>query len=72
MVAVDDFRARLGSPEEPVAVIGMACRLPGAADPDRFWALLRDPKVFTMAFVYFLFLGANYTLVFFTPTLIKS
>ncbi|OUM02597.1 MFS transporter [Variovorax sp. JS1663] len=37
-----------------------------------FWALLRDPKVFTMAFVYFLFLGANYTLVFFMPTLIKS
>jgi len=37
-----------------------------------FWALLRDPKVFTMSFVYLLFLGANYTLVFFTPTLIKS
>lgn len=37
-----------------------------------FWALLRDPKVFTMSFVYFLFLGANYVLVFFAPTLIKS
>ncbi|WP_399696915.1 MFS transporter [Xenophilus sp.] len=37
-----------------------------------FWALLRDPKVFTMALVYFLFLGANYTLVFFMPTLIRS
>ena len=37
-----------------------------------FWALLKDPKVFTMAFIYFLFLGANYTLVFFMPTLIKS
>ncbi|TSD56355.1 MFS transporter [Variovorax sp. KBS0712] len=37
-----------------------------------FWALLRDPKVFTMAFVYFLFLGANYTLVFLVPTLIKN
>jgi len=37
-----------------------------------FWALLKDPKVFTMALVYFLFLGANYTLVFFMPTLIKS
>ncbi|MFT4268403.1 MAG: MFS transporter [Xenophilus sp.] len=37
-----------------------------------FWALLKDPKVFTMALVYFLFLGANYTLVFFSPTLIKS
>ena len=27
---------------EPVAVIGLACRLPGAADPDAFWHLLRD------------------------------
>ena len=37
-----------------------------------FWALLKDPKVFTMSLVYFLALGANYTLVFFSPTLIKS
>ncbi|MEY9862675.1 acyl transferase domain-containing protein [Catenulispora sp. GAS73] len=27
---------------EPIAVIGMSCRLPGAADPDAFWDLLRD------------------------------
>ncbi|GAA2039679.1 hypothetical protein GCM10009839_47140 [Catenulispora yoronensis] len=27
---------------EPIAVIGMSCRLPGAADPAAFWALLRD------------------------------
>ncbi|MGX9890428.1 type I polyketide synthase [Streptomyces sp. NPDC002276] len=26
----------------PVAVIGLACRLPGAPDPDAFWALLRE------------------------------
>ena len=37
-----------------------------------FWALLKDPKVFTMSLVYFLALGANYTLVFFMPTMIKS
>jgi D-galactonate transporter len=37
-----------------------------------FWAMVKDPKVFTMAFVYFLCLGANYTLVFLAPTLIKS
>jgi sugar phosphate permease len=37
-----------------------------------FLALLRDPKVFTMSLVYFMCLGANYALVFFTPTLIKS
>ncbi|WP_405145060.1 SDR family NAD(P)-dependent oxidoreductase [Sphaerisporangium sp. NBC_01403] len=28
--------------EEPVAVVGMSCRLPGADDPERFWRLLRD------------------------------
>src|SRR5215469_8665852 len=27
--------------EEPVAVVGLSCRLPGAADPDEFWRLLR-------------------------------
>src|SRR5215212_2803590 len=27
--------------EEPIAVIGLSCRLPGAADPDAFWQLLR-------------------------------
>ncbi len=27
---------------EPVAVIGMGCRFPGADGPDAFWALLRD------------------------------
>ncbi|WP_051772302.1 type I polyketide synthase [Saccharothrix sp. NRRL B-16314] len=27
---------------EPVAVIGMSCRLPGAGDPEAFWRLLRD------------------------------
>ncbi len=28
--------------EEPVAVVGLACRLPGAPDPDGFWRLLRS------------------------------
>ncbi|MCZ1006287.1 beta-ketoacyl synthase N-terminal-like domain-containing protein [Streptomyces lydicus] len=27
---------------EPVAVVGLACRLPGAADPQAFWKLLRN------------------------------
>ena len=36
------------------------------------WALLRDPKVYTMSLAYFLLLGATYVMVFWTPTLIKS
>ncbi|MCL2553632.1 MAG: hypothetical protein FWE75_15970, partial [Actinomycetia bacterium] len=28
-------------PGEPIAVIGVSCRLPGAADPAAFWDLLR-------------------------------
>jgi len=34
--------------------------------------LLRDPKVYLLSLTYFLFLGANYAVVFWTPTLIKS
>jgi 8,8a-deoxyoleandolide synthase len=29
---------------DAVAVVGIACRLPGAADRDRFWQLLRDGR----------------------------
>ncbi len=30
--------------QEPVAVVGLACRLPGAANPAEFWRLLRDGR----------------------------
>ncbi|MEV6960775.1 type I polyketide synthase [Streptomyces sp. NPDC051207] len=30
--------------QEPVAVVGLACRLPGAANPAAFWQLLRDGR----------------------------
>ena len=35
-------------------------------------SLLRDPKVYLLSLTYFLFLGASYAVVFWTPTLIKS
>ena len=37
-----------------------------------FRALLALPQVWTMSLVYFLYLGATYVMVFWTPTLIKS
>ena len=36
------------------------------------WGLIRDPKIYTMSIVYFLLLGATYTMIFWVPTLIKS
>ncbi|MGW7426629.1 SDR family NAD(P)-dependent oxidoreductase [Streptomyces sp. NPDC054813] len=30
--------------QEPVAVVGLACRLPGAGDPAEFWRLLHDGR----------------------------
>ena len=32
------------SSSEPVALVGMACRFPGAPDLGRFWDLLRQGK----------------------------
>ncbi|NNJ93123.1 MAG: aminotransferase class I/II-fold pyridoxal phosphate-dependent enzyme, partial [Halobacteria archaeon] len=30
--------------DEPIAIIGMGCRFPGAADPESFWKLLQDGR----------------------------
>ncbi len=43
----EEFTHRLATPppwNQPVAVIGMACRFPGAADPAAFWDLLRTGR----------------------------
>jgi len=37
-----------------------------------FWQMIKDPKVYGLAFTYFLLLGATYTMVFWIPSLIKS
>jgi MFS family permease len=37
-----------------------------------FWQMLQDPKAYLLALVYFLLLGATYTMVFWLPTLIHS
>ncbi|MGX7674325.1 beta-ketoacyl synthase N-terminal-like domain-containing protein [Plantactinospora sp. DSM 117369] len=38
-------RERRAAGAEPLAIVGMACRLPGGAvDPDSFWRLLRDGR----------------------------
>ncbi len=47
LVAIDDLQARLAATEghlrDPIAVIGIGCRLPGGAyDPDSLWELLRN------------------------------
>ncbi|MFC7548700.1 SDR family NAD(P)-dependent oxidoreductase [Plantactinospora sp. GCM10030261] len=34
--------ARPPASDEPIAVVGLACRVPGADGPDEFWRLLRD------------------------------
>ena len=36
--------APVASPHEPIAIIGLACRLPGARNADEYWELLRSGK----------------------------
>src|SRR5437588_3435052 len=42
----EDIResARWGGETEPIAIVGIGCRFPGANDPEAFWRLLRDGR----------------------------
>ena len=46
LLALEDMQARLAESDrersEPIAIIGMGCRFPGANDPAHLWRLLRD------------------------------
>ncbi len=46
VVALGALRARLDAVEaerrEPIAIVGLGCRFPGADGPDAFWQLLID------------------------------
>ncbi len=47
-LAIEDMQARLAASErsrnEPIAIIGLGCRFPGAHDPASFWKLLREGR----------------------------
>ena len=44
--AIESLQTRLDAVEkdrcEPIAIVGLSCRFPGAPDPDAFWRLLSD------------------------------
>jgi malonyl CoA-acyl carrier protein transacylase len=46
LLALEDLQARLAKSEsgrtEPIAIIGMGCRFPGAGNTAEFWSLLRN------------------------------
>ncbi len=51
LAALKEMRVRLEKAEavaskarEPIAIIGMGCRLPGASNPDELWELVRDGR----------------------------
>ena len=48
LLALDEMTAKVDALEraqnEPIAIIGLGCRFPGAPNPDAFWQILRDGR----------------------------
>src|SRR6187401_310397 len=46
LLAIESLEARIEELEqarsEPIAIVGLSCRFPGAADIESYWRLLRD------------------------------
>ncbi len=42
LVALKEARAKLAQLKEPIAIVGMSCRFPGAPSLDAYWDLLRN------------------------------
>lgn len=40
--ALESIRMNRETETEPIAIVGIGCRFPGAKDPEAFWQLLRD------------------------------
>ena len=48
LLALDEMTAKVDALEraqnEPIAIIGLGCRFPGAPNPDAFWQILREGR----------------------------
>jgi acyl transferase domain-containing protein/NAD(P)-dependent dehydrogenase (short-subunit alcohol dehydrogenase family)/acyl carrier protein len=45
LIELQTLRGKLKSKEEPIAILGVGCRFPGASDPDAFWGLIEKACV---------------------------
>lgn len=45
LLELQNLRGKLQAKEEPIAIVGMGCRVPGADSPEALWALLEAQRV---------------------------